>query len=230
MDIRAYWFTAVDNLGDLLNPVILPYFLPKHRVVFYNGIEQPKLLAIGSIMGCILPGDVVWGTGVLRESDTFEHCNRVKFLSVRGPLTRKILIECGGNVPEIYGDPGLLMPFIYNPKIEKKRKVGFVAHYADKPYFAGCIDIQQPWQKVIDEILSCEKIISSSLHGMVIAEAYGIPACFEQGSIEGIRFKFRDYVEGTGRELTDWFLPPIKNLSSIQFQLISRLINHYVFC
>ena len=63
------------------------------------------------------------------------------------------------------------------------------------------IDVKQDPLKTIDEICSCDMIVSSSLHGIIIAEAYGIDAVWIKLSdkIIGGRFKFNDYFLGSGR-------------------------------
>ena len=39
----------------------------------------------------------------------------------------------------------------------------------------------------LEEILSCKRIISRSLHGLLIAEAYGIPCAFGPNTFEGVQ-------------------------------------------
>lgn len=48
-----------------------------------------------------------------------------------------------------------------------------------------------------NEILSCKKIVSSSLHGLIVAHAYGIPAIWQKFSdnIFGDDIKYIDYLE-----------------------------------
>jgi pyruvyltransferase len=112
----------------------------------------------------------------------------------------------------------------------KKHKVGFCPHYIDKETSKHrdkhFIDIQSDWRVVVDEIVSCESIISSSLHGLVIAEAYGIPSRWEvcSNKVIGGEFKFRDYLSGTGRHPQGpGDFPPIENLDKIQNRLINAL-------
>ena len=52
--------------------------------------------------------------------------------------------------------------------------------------------------KVISEIVESEKIISSSLHGIILAETYKVPALLllEKGKSQ---FKYEDYYFSTGR-------------------------------
>jgi pyruvyltransferase len=91
-------------------------------------------------------------------------------------------IDC----PEVYGDPALLLPEVYNPKIEKKYKIGLIPHWQTKKLEKYDVlknenvvlinfHNYKKWTDVIDLILSCKYIVSESLHGLIIAEAYNIP-------------------------------------------------------
>lgn len=228
--MKSFWYKS-KNVGDTLTPIVVEYFTGQ-KVTYADRKDRCKLLAIGSIMKALMSGDVVWGTGIMREYDRFIGKKNCTFLAVRGKLTKQILEKDGFKVPEVFGDPGLLLPLIYNPKIEKKYDVGYIPHYIDKT--TKCegkyIDIEQDWKKVIEDILACKRVISSSLHGIVIAEAYGIPAEWIIGcdKILGHGFKFRDYLTGTGRkEQGPGPFPPIQNLKEIQDDLIKSLKNHY---
>jgi pyruvyltransferase len=112
------------------------------------------------------------------------------------------------DVPEVYGDPAMLLPLIYTPRTEKRFEVGLVPHYVDRDAVrmndpcVSTIDVLADWQSVIDRIAECETILSSSLHGLIVAEAYGIPALWTTitDGVAGEGFKFRDYYLSTSRE------------------------------
>lgn len=236
--IKAYWHQAA-NVGDTLTPYIVKFFTGQD-VKLASRHSRGKLLGVGSIMTAIRARDVVWGTGCIRNRIVSAPAN-TKFLAVRGPLTRELID--GANVPEIYGDPGLLLPLMYRPEVEKTHDVGFAPHHIDQqsPEFLNdmyhvdrgrvkMIDVKKPWKEFVREVLSCKRIISSSLHGLVIAEAYGIPAEWKEYSdnVIGKGFKFRDYFLSTGRKNTgSGQLEPIANLASIQEGLVAALRNHY---
>jgi len=59
----------------------------------------------------------------------------------------------------------------------------------------------EKWTDFIDEICSCDFVISSSLHGLIIAEAYGIPSQWvEFGTyVDGWEFKYYDFYESIGK-------------------------------
>ena len=215
--LRAYWYKS-RNFGDTLTPIILEHFLGV-KVELAERNEHGKLLAVGSILPALRRKDIVWGSGYNREIRIRQPEGSI-FLAVRGPKTRSMII---GNVPEVYGDPAILMPDIYQPKELPRHEVGFVPHYVDKESKdllrnkdRFIIDIMQDPFKTIDEICSCDLIVSSSLHGIIAAEAYGIPAVWIKLSDEiiGGNFKFNDYFLGSGRternpdQIGDWHTLP----------------------
>jgi hypothetical protein len=224
--IKFYQYHDKYNVGDCLSEPILKHFLGD-EIEQVKANEKGKLVAVGSVMSKVQDGDVVWGTGCMSPK---QYPLKATILAVRGKLSRERIT--GVEIPEVYGDPALLLPLIYNPKIEKKYQIGFVPHYVDKKRFEGSnfIDVALPWKEFVDRILECRSIVSSSLHGIVIAEAYGIPATWEVYSdkVIGKGFKFRDYLTGTGREIQGpGRFPPIKNLEEIQTKLINSLKKHY---
>ena len=128
------------------------------------------------------------------------------FLAVRGDITRKFIVENRGASKDVLlCDPGLLVSCIYKPsqEIQKIHKIGIVAHYIDeteiRKKFGGKYHIismkTSDIPSLIDDILSCEIILSSSLHGIIFAHAYGIPAYHIQFKdfFENGNFKFKDY-------------------------------------
>ena len=135
-----------------------------------------------------------------------------KICAVRGPLTRARLIEQGVDCPEVYGDPALLLPRFYNPSVAKTHKIGIIPHYIDQgsehlERFTGdpavlLIDVTNGYRKFVQQIKSCERIASSSLHGIILADAYGVPSTWIELSdkVDGDGFKFRDYFLSVGRE------------------------------
>ncbi|NVK36727.1 MAG: polysaccharide pyruvyl transferase family protein [Gammaproteobacteria bacterium] len=200
------------NFGDVLNPILvekLSRVKVQHVVPRYYDGEY--LSVIGSILERANSNTIVWGSGFMRP-DGCVISNPKKVYAVRGPDTRKKLLDQGIDCPEVYGDPALLLPKIYNPKKLSKYKIGVVAHYVDKENAwltkikneknVKIIDpiTDNPFD-VIDQILSCEKIVSSSLHGVIVADAYGIPSMWIELSkkVLGDGFKFVDYFKSVNR-------------------------------
>lgn len=157
---------------------------------------------------------VIWGTGII--SDEKEFSQRIDFHSVvalRGELTKNILVESGKlskNNKIVLGDPGLLMPIFYSPCIEKTKKVGLIPHYVDRANklileneLFHIIDVSLPPERFIDEILACDFVLSSSLHGLILSDAYGVANKWISfsGNITGGAFKFYDYYSTTSNRL-----------------------------
>ena len=134
----------------------------------------------------------------------------LKVCAVRGPLTRKTLRQQGIDCPEVYGDPAILLDEIVpaTRSGEALYKLGICPHYVDKETIevddpsVTILDIQTPLEEYLPRMLECERIVSSSLHGIIIAEAYGVPADWMVVSdkIAGDGFKFRDYYLSTDRD------------------------------
>ncbi len=193
-----YWF-----LKEISQKKIIPY----DWSLLTQWLHRPYIAGIGSILTLFnMDNAIVWGSGIISSTDKVQGSPK-EILAVRGPLTRARLLEQGINCPEVYGDPALLLPKYYNPKCQKKYKLGVIAHYTDQnnPLLHNLkndrdvlmIDIKHynHWLSFIDEICMCEAIASSSLHGLIMSVAYGIPNVWLklEGSVLGDDFKFHDF-------------------------------------
>ena len=204
---RIRYFDSVANWGDHINPYIIEKMTGKTILQSTFGWTE-HLLAVGSILRNANSKSIVWGSGFISKTSKFRGTPK-KIAAVRGPLTGQRLTELGYENPQVYGDPALLMPCFYNPKIEKQHKIGLVAHYAEKndaivEHLASLgiylVDIQLPVEEFVDELCKCETIISSSMHGLIAADAYGIPNRWLMLSdkLVGGEFKFHDYYNAIG--------------------------------
>ena len=200
--VKLYWYNATPNLGDALSPYIVSRLFSLKTDWVDPEEKCKKYFATGSIINKADDLTEVWGSGLLSLS--FKPAGKPTVHAVRGPLTRSRMNSLGIKCPNAMGDPSLLMPQVYNPTVDKKFKVGIIPHYVDKNHRAIesvrsetlVIDVQnENVEQTVDQILSCELIISSSLHGLIIADAYGIPNVWIRLSnkIVGGDFKFNDY-------------------------------------
>jgi hypothetical protein len=207
MPVRVWWAKAPapGNLGDVLTPVILRGLGIEAR---YAPQQNAQLLAIGSIIR-FATRHAVWGSGAMRMTD--KPSPKARYLAVRGPLTRDVVRAAGGDCPEVYGDPALLLPLFHNAPVEQKYELGVVPHYRDTEALtcAKLSGLPIAWPlhanplAVVDRIRSCKAIISSSLHGIIVAHAYGIPAAWLYSPrLNGDGTKFRDYAASVGIMLT----------------------------
>jgi pyruvyltransferase len=200
-----------DNLGDVLTPIILTG-ITGHKTKYIKPKEKGKLLAIGSILhNKLQENDIVWGSGSIEEKP-IKLPKGVKIYALRGKLTRDLIVN-NKDIPKVYGDPALLMPKFYNPKVEKKYKLGLLPHFTDYWFIQGryfgkgkVINILGDPREVISKMLECEKIVTSSMHGVILCEAYGIPVVWTKlidpiyRDLKGGEFKFRDYFSNTERK------------------------------
>lgn len=209
-DFKPFWYDESSepgvpegNFGDDLNPELLRHIL---------GREVPRMptgynfFGAGSILTRSKAGVHVWGSGLMSPHDKF--AVDAVFHAVRGPLTRDLILKAGGICPEIYGDPALLYPRYFNLEVSVvPGRVGFIPHYVhvgvvkyDDPsiYF---LDIRRRGREAIEafvrELKMCESVVSSSLHGVIMA-AYGIPAQWvtipqSEKQLSGNGMKFNDY-------------------------------------
>lgn len=201
--MRVFQHPGTENFGDTLSLPILSHFTSR-PVELAERNERGKVLAVGSILTVMRPGDFVWGAGV--QQDQRFTADDATFLAVRGPLTRGAID--GADVPAVYGDPGLLLPFVFDPDVEPVHDLGVLPHFVDayesrqRNRGHHHIDVKAPWRDVVRQIKSCRRIITTSLHGIVAAEAYGIPVMWHPsytGKIRSTNLKFQDYFLGTGR-------------------------------
>lgn len=202
------------NFGDDLNAPLIKSIigeLPTEVNQFFgNPTNEVIYLVIGSILQWADRNSIVWGTGYMSPNSKMKEKPR-KIYAVRGRLTREQLLKQGFDCSEIYGDPALLYPRYYMPVVNKKFKLGIMPHYIDQQVpvlnkfkaMPGVlfINARDVVNKVVDDINSCEKVASSSLHGLIVADAYGIPSTWIKLSdkVLGNGFKFRDYFSSVGR-------------------------------
>lgn len=223
MAIKLYWHRGAgrsdphhQNFGDYLSPLIVEAISKKR--VEYAPLSHADMMSIGTILANEPKAKRfgfkrrlhIWGSGCGREHESFS--SRHYYHAVRGQETRA-RVENGRALDAALGDPGLLSPWLID-RPEKKWRVGFVPHYVDQQLPEAQIFIQanpdvkfinvfQHPLDVLREIASCEFIVSSSLHGLIVADAFGVPnirARLSYGVIDEL--KFTDYYSAFG------ILPP----------------------
>ena len=93
--------------------------------------------------------------------------------------------------------------FAFAKNVVKTREFSVIRHWTDDSVAKNIIPVlTTDYKGFIDDVVSSEKIISSSLHGIILAEAYGVPAVLyiPKGKEDSIwEFKYRDYYYSTGR-------------------------------
>lgn len=210
---RKFIFRDKENYGDLLSKYLVEKisekqvrFVHPKKHAWYK-FNRKHYLAIGSILHHATGNSIIWGSGII---DIKHDVAKADFIAVRGPRTRDFLLNKGYECPDVYGDPALLLPEYYNPVVEKRFKLGVIPHYHDYELAnrifgriedVNVIDLMTlDVEEVTRQILSCERCISSSLHGLIVSHAYLIPAVWIEFSSKlfGDGIKFQDYFESIG--------------------------------
>lgn len=204
------------NLGDSLSFVVVDWMLSQRGLDVNQEVRKKYFLnTIGSNVFSSYQNAVVWGSGCGTGGELRSRLNRLlssypfrklDVRAVRGPKTRERLLQYGHKCPPIYGDPAILMPLIYNPSVEphKSHDVLVIPQFVHENeirekypnYYMESMNTND-YKRVINAIVSSKKVLTSSLHGIILAEAYGVPAVFFQTLKK--TFKFEDYYASTGR-------------------------------
>lgn len=205
--LSCYW-TLSCNFGDLIGPWLLEKITGKKVIYAGPSSDYQHYVFGGSLLNHVNDRAIVWGAGLGTLTDGVNTGARIH--AVRGPYTRARALSLGVHCPAVYGDPGMLLPKFHKPALPRDRKIGVIPHYVDQ-YRAysryeslHVIDVFRSIESVVDEICSCERVFSSSLHGIIIAHAYGIPAVWVKmsDSLGGDGTKFRDYFASVGMDVT----------------------------
>ena len=223
---NVFWFKGVPNYGDILTPFILGNLGVAYR---YVPAQFCDTIMIGSIARLAEKGITVLGSGFIRKTDEVSKDANWKW--VRGPLSRKMVLDAGGECPELYGDAALILPDLVSAS-NKVHDVGYCPHGVDFDLFPeDALKIRLYSRDVLNttkQITSCRKIISSSLHGIIVAHAYGIPAAYVKVSdrLTGDGMKFHDHYESVGLKLIESTLenPVFQVPTQIQTDHITRMI------
>jgi len=197
------------NFGDYLSLVVVEQCLRQScHTLADETSRQIRMFAIGSVLHYARDGDVIWGSGINGRPDQDDLNRRVQTLdvrAVRGPRTQEVLRRRGLTVPDVFGDPALLLPQLFPGRFQRRRTRPwiFVPNLHDirmiDPASDNVVSPLGSWNRRIEAILEADLVLASSLHGLIVAEAYGIPARYVRLSNGESEFKYRDYYEGTGR-------------------------------
>jgi len=212
------WCFSLRNFGDALTPYILSRYGVPFELV--SSFEAANLLGIGSNLDRVRHDNapiVIWSAGFMYpKSRPVRYGPNTRFLGVRGHDTEAAIVPARPADLAI-GDGGLLVGSLFgHGRVTKKYDIGIIPHMSDVraaaslglPGWAGAkiIDVLAPLEQVLQDIAACRRIASSSLHGIVTADAFGIPSCyavFEGGRVvEGDGFKYADYASALGYGIT----------------------------
>ena len=218
----CHYVSGEKNFGDELGPVVSKYLLKRyfkcgtrHIPTFNLATRTDKVrrksqskvcfFTVGSVLHMTRAGDHVWGTGMNPYRQKFRP-SRLNIHALRGKLTASSVSEVNhaSAVKAAIGDPGLFISFFVSKDGDTRHHECFVPHAHDEKlarelYNGTIISVKNSWKEVTKAISACKFVASSSLHGLVVADALGIPSRWFQFSngtktrvTEGT-FKYEDY-------------------------------------
>lgn len=252
--ISLYYYTGTKNVGDVLN-VYLIEKVSNLKVVRRRSGIYTNLVAIGSVMHMANKNSYIWGTGFISPKHLPKSLDLDKIKAVRGRETLRLLKENYSYKNEniALGDPAVLLPLFFNFKVDKKFKLGIIPHYVDYQRICSdigdrgdikIINVKQEPETFVKDILECEAIVSSSLHGLIFSDAYQIPNKWVifSNKLVGGRFKFTDYysttdspnedaVVSSNKESTIRLIENFDNLTKVKKFIYckEKLINSFPF-
>jgi hypothetical protein len=207
---RLMWWCNTDppNFGDLIGPLIFRArrgVEPKLAPLYMRPNRASVNLGAGSILDTCRVADVavVWGTGIMWGSADFAAPREIR--AVRGPLTAARCRDQGYACPDIHGDPGIVLPHFLEARSGADHALGIIPHYVDAgavrrqfPETDGVriIDVTRPVAEVVRDIQTCDVLVSSSLHGVIVSHAFGRRCAWVE---------FGDRLLGDGTKFADYF-------------------------
>lgn len=201
-----FWWEGTDgtNFGDDLSHVIVEKILGRSVQNMPLESKRPILFSAGSILHYARNGDVIWGSGFREDPSQENRFSSLDVRAVRGPRTRDFLLKKGIPCPEVYGDPAVLIGRLF-PEFQKEEPEYdyiIIPNIGEIPCFLKYKNVvlpTLPWKQIVKKMLKSRLVISSSLHGIIVAESLGIPTrLLKMTWIEPL-LKYQDYYESTGR-------------------------------
>lgn len=228
--IRVWFFreSAFLNFGDELTTDIIERLFNKKSEL--TSIEEADLYAVGSIIEIIdrekSKKSYVWGSGFIFEGRSIVNRKNI-FKATRGYHSRRALPKKYQHIP--VGDPGLLSNLIYKDLGEPTDCIGIIPHYVDedneildrarndKKHYK-IISVKDTPDNVIKQLTSCKVILSSSLHGLIVADSFGIPNIHMPMSnkLTGGLYKFKDYYSSIDRDYRQFNKDDLYDMSNIE--------------
>jgi succinoglycan biosynthesis protein ExoV len=214
-----YYKDSVGNFGDDLNPWLWPQLFPKPLELCFD--DRTLFIGIGSILNQKIPAHpekkIVFGSGfgygtppAITES--------WRFFCVRGPLTARAL-----GLPEniAISDSALLLRELIEPAWTAKYDAAFMPHHITAHYddwrhvcesLSICyIDPRAPVTGTIDAIRKSSVLITESLHGAIVADAFRVPWIPVRTRPRILEFKWQDWSRSLALEHSFEWLAPIWN-------------------
>lgn len=213
------YYCNIANFGDAINPILIERLLGKECCL--GGKYRADIIGIGSILHLLCRTQLkykirtifskpstVWTSGFIKEAKREESFRKnISFAALRGKVSKERVEKIIGKKLDIpLGDGGLLFSKLLDKQPIKKYSIGIIPHTVDRENVlikhiheeiahSKIIDVRQPPLETLEQIASCDFIISTAMHGLIAADSLGIPNKWIEVSdkVEGNGYKFKDY-------------------------------------
>jgi len=212
--IALHWSRSKPNFGDALSPLVCERIAG--RPVVWAPPERCDVIAIGSLLQRLKERPWsrrvhVWGTGFIAPQRARR--SRHHYHAVRGPLSAGLVD--GIDPAVVLGDPGLLVDRLVEGRPLPSRRCAclVIPHYKDRdlPALRAAVDglshvevadVFTPPLELLDRIRAADCVLASAMHGLIAADALGVPNAWVgvSNALRGGDFKFRDYYGAFGLE------------------------------
>lgn len=186
--IPLCYFIGTRNIGDRISPITVEQATGR-PTQWMRRPKGPHLIGLGSILTWSTPQSHIWGTGIMYPVRGVGGVRPERIWALRGKLTRDHVARQVTGLRDVpLGDPGWLLArhlATLTPRRAATHALGIVPHYLhrDHPGIAHLrqqdgvivLDVRDPEPAFFAPMMACEAIASSSLHGLIFAEALGIP-------------------------------------------------------
>lgn len=221
--IRAHWVRN-NNFGDVLTPQIVRHLAGRDPVWVELNAPVEHFFVVGSTLHLATARTIVWGTGIIRWENETSPDPSAKVAMTRGPLSYSFAAAHGLKCPAVWGDPVAFVREIYPPAQTKAGKWCFVPHFREAEIQIEGVTVlstSTPPDEFCRVLTSHEYVLSSSLHGLVAAHAYGLKAAWVKLSDKpvGDDTKYRDYL------LSQDLNPEPLRLEKLDYATIERQTN-----
>ncbi|WP_114700214.1 polysaccharide pyruvyl transferase family protein [Psychrobacter proteolyticus] len=195
------------NAGDSFNSDFIEDFFHKKTRLYYGG-KRKHALFCGSILAKSNKNSVILGAGFISKEQSLKKIDYDSVIGVRGDLTAQSLLAYDTSIEfKFKADPGLLVKEVITPRSDQYSNtglIGVIPHFIDlkvvnkilknNPNYL-IIDIKKNYKEVCKQILKCDKVLSSSLHGLIFSDAMNVPNTWVgfSDNVKGGSFKFNDY-------------------------------------
>ena len=250
--MRCYWWRGCTiNFGDELSALILSHFA---KISVEQSIPtDAEIVSTGSVLDVLPDGwtGIVAGSGQL-HSRTRRDLTKAHVFGLRGEFSAQFSrMTTSDRANLVIADPGLLASELVAVE-RNKHELGVVPHWSDTELYPRELAKSRKYRyaepilinptndpaTVIAEIGSCKKIIASSLHGLIVADSFGIPRRAElfakmSSPYEGGKFKFADYASSIRQPIEFGTLQtaPLARIAAMQselfemFQEVGKFVN-----